>query len=162
MVTSKGWESNRAFVMLKSIDLIHWTSSVVNIEEKYPTLKDIRRVWAPQTIYDPEAGKYMVYWSIKQETDNDIIYYAYANDDFTDIEGEPKPLFIPKSGDFCIDGDIIYKDGLFPSVLQIGQPERGWYPAGDDKIADVRRMDGTRRFHGINPRGCRGLRDLQD
>ena len=120
MVTSKGWESNRAFVMLKSTDLIHWTSSVVNIEEKYPNLKDIRRVWAPQTIFDPEAGKYMVYWSIKQGTDNDIIYYAYANEDFTDIEGEPKPLFIPKSGDFCIDGDIIYKDGLFHLFCKSG------------------------------------------
>lgn len=43
----------------------------------------------------------------------DIIYYAYANKDFTDIEGEPKTLFLPKNGKSCIDGDIIYKDGLY-------------------------------------------------
>ena len=43
----------------------------------------------------------------------DIIYYAYANKDFTDIEGEPKPLFIPADGKSCIDGDIIYKDGVY-------------------------------------------------
>lgn len=43
----------------------------------------------------------------------DIIYYAYANKDFTDIEGEPKPLFLPENKKSCIDGDIIYKDGLY-------------------------------------------------
>lgn len=43
----------------------------------------------------------------------DIIYYAYANEDFTDFEGEPKPLFLPENGKSCIDGDIVYKDGLF-------------------------------------------------
>jgi hypothetical protein len=36
-----------------------------------------------------------------------------ANKDFTDIEGEPKPLFLPENKKSCIDGDIIYKDGLY-------------------------------------------------
>ena len=43
----------------------------------------------------------------------DVIYYAYANEDFTDLEGEPKPLFIPKDKKSCIDGDIVYKDGVY-------------------------------------------------
>lgn len=42
-----------------------------------------------------------------------IIYYAYANKDFTDIEGAPKPFFIPQDGKSCIDGDIVYKDGIY-------------------------------------------------
>lgn len=70
-------------------------------------------MWAPQTIYDREAGKYMVYWSMQHGNGPDIIYYAYANKDFTDIEGEPKPLFLPENKKSCIDGDIIYKDGLY-------------------------------------------------
>ena len=70
-------------------------------------------VWAPQTIYDKEAGKYMIYWSMQHGNGPDIIYYAYANKDFTDIEGEPKPLFLPKNEKSCIDGDIIYKDGIY-------------------------------------------------
>ena len=41
------------------------------------------------------------------------IVYAYANPDFTDIEGEPKPLFVPQNKLSCIDGDIVYKDGLY-------------------------------------------------
>lgn len=113
MTSSKGWDSNRAMVLLKSNDLINWTSSVINIQQKYPNQENLKRVWAPQTIYDPSAGKYMVYWSMQHGGGPDIIYYAYANQDFTDLEGEPKVLFSPESGKSCIDGDIINKNGLF-------------------------------------------------
>lgn len=113
MTSSKGWDSNRAMVLLKSSDLVNWTSSIINIQEKYEGQEDLKRVWAPQSIYDPEAGKYMVYWSMKHGDGADIIYYAYANDDFTDLEGEPLPLFQPENGKSCIDGDIVLKDGLF-------------------------------------------------
>ena len=84
-----------------------------NIQKKYPDQENLKRVWAPQTIYDKEAGKYLIYWSMQHGNGPDIIYYAYANKDFTDIEGEPKPLFLPKNEKSCIDGDIIYKDGLY-------------------------------------------------
>jgi len=43
----------------------------------------------------------------------DKIYYAYANDDFTNLDGEPQPLFLPDNGKSCIDGDITLKDGIF-------------------------------------------------
>lgn len=113
MTSSKGWDSNRAMVLMKSPDLVNWESTVINIQDRYEGHEDLKRVWAPQTIYDPEAGKYMVYWSMQHGDGPDIIYYAYANDDFTDFEGEPKPLFLPENGKSCIDGDIVYKDGLF-------------------------------------------------
>lgn len=113
MVSANGWDSNRAMVLLKSKDLVNWTSNVVNIQKKYLGQENLKRVWAPQTIYDKEARKYMIYWSMKHGDGVDIIYYAYANKDFTDIEGVPKPLFIPKNGKSCIDGDIVYKDGLY-------------------------------------------------
>ena len=34
-----------------------------------------------------------------------ITYYAYANEDFTGFESEPKVLFRSKDG--CIDNDIV-------------------------------------------------------
>lgn len=113
MTSSKGWESNRAMVLLKSENLSDWTSSIINIQERYPDQEDLLRVWAPQTVFDEKANKYMVYWSMKHGDGADIIYYAYANEDFTDLEGEPQPLFIPQNRKSCIDGDIIYKDGTY-------------------------------------------------
>lgn len=113
MVAANGWDSNRAMVLMKSDDLINWEHSVVNIQQKYPGQEGLKRVWAPQTIYDPEAGKYLIYWSMKHDDGPDIIYYAYANDDFTDIIGEPKPFFLPADGMACIDGDIVEKDGVY-------------------------------------------------
>jgi len=123
MVSSKGWDSNRAMVLLKSTDLINWSSKVINIQERFTGQVDLKRVWAPQTIYDAQAKKYMIYWSMKHGEKNDIIYYAYANKDFTELEGEPKPLFIPRSGDYCIDGDIIRKDSLYHLFCKTGNKQ---------------------------------------
>lgn len=113
MVSANGWDSNRAMVLLKSKDLVHWTSSVVNMQKRLPDQENLKRVWAPQTIYDAQAGKYMIYWSMQYAGGVDVIHYAYANRDFTDIEEAPRPLFLPKDGKSCIDGDIVYKDGLY-------------------------------------------------
>jgi len=113
MVSSKGWDSNRAMVLMKSNDLVNWKSTVINIQKKYQGNENLKRVWAPQTIFDPEAGKYMIYWSMKYGDGPDKIYYAYVNKNFTDLEGEPKQLFFPQSGRSCIDGDITLKDGLY-------------------------------------------------
>ncbi len=113
MVSDNGWDSNRAMVLMKSDDLINWDSSVVNMQKRYKGQEKLKRVWAPQTIYDREAGKYMIYWSMKHGDGPDIIYYAYANPEFTDLEGDYKPLFIPADGKSCIDGDIVFKDGKY-------------------------------------------------
>lgn len=113
MTSSKGWDSNRAMVLMKSTDLVHWSSNVVNIQNTYKGHDNLKRVWAPQTIFDKESGKYMIYFSMQHGSGPDIIYYAYANADFTGFESEPKVLFIPENQKSCIDGDIIFKDGLY-------------------------------------------------
>lgn len=113
MTSSKGWSSNRAMILLKSTDLINWESNIVNIQTAFSGNENLKRVWAPQTIYDAKAGKYMVYFSMQHNNDPDKIYYAYANKDFTALESEPKLLFIPKAKNACIDGDIVKKDGVY-------------------------------------------------
>ena len=113
MVSDNGWDSNRAMVLLKSNDLVHWSHSVINMQKRYKGQEKLKRVWAPHTVFDAETGKYMVYWSMKYGDGPDVIYYAYANKDFTDLEGEPKPLFLPKNGKSCIDGDIVFKEGVY-------------------------------------------------
>lgn len=113
MVSAKGWDSNRAMVLLKSKDLINWSSSIINIQKRFPAQQNLLRVWAPQTIYDQKAGKYMVYWSMKHGAEPDKIYWAYANKDFTDLETEPKQLFFSPTNGACIDGDIIFDKGKY-------------------------------------------------
>lgn len=110
--TANGWE-NQAMVLLKSTDLVNWTSSKVDISKVFSGFKDVTRVWAPQTIYDAKAKKYMVYFSMLQPGGTDIIYYSYANKDFTALETAPKQLFFSPTKGSCIDADIIEKDGKF-------------------------------------------------
>lgn len=55
MVSALGWDSNRAMVLLKSTDLINWTSTSINIQKRFAGNDSLLRVWAPQTIYDATA-----------------------------------------------------------------------------------------------------------
>lgn len=112
MKSSLGWASNRGLVLMKSTDLINWTHSAINFPTKYPkSWKNVTRVWAPETIYDHKAGKYMVFYSLLTDDGKlqyDKIFYQYANADFTDLEGEPTLLF--DDGRAAIDGDIVFNE----------------------------------------------------
>ncbi|MBC3539134.1 family 43 glycosylhydrolase [Rufibacter sp. H-1] len=134
MVSANGWSSNRAMVLLKSTDLINWTSSVVNIQKRFAGNEKLLRVWAPQTIYDPEAKKYMVYFSMKHGDDPDKIYYAYANPDFTDLESEPKQLYFSPTNGAAIDGDIVLKDGKYHLFFKTEGEGSGIKIAVSDKL----------------------------
>lgn len=113
MVSALGWNSNRAMILMKSSNLTDWKTSVVNIQKTFAGYETLQRVWAPQTIYDSEKGKYMVYWSMKIGDQPDKIYFAYSNADFTALETSPKVLFQNPQGGACIDADIVFKDGLY-------------------------------------------------
>ncbi|MDQ1769278.1 family 43 glycosylhydrolase [Labilibaculum sp. A4] len=135
-VPEMGWK-NYAMVLMKSTDLINWTSSVVNIPKAFPDqFGDVWRVWAPQTIYDEEAGKYMVYFSMIQKDGPDIIYYAYANSDFTALEEAPKQLFFNPANNACIDADIIKKDGKFYLFHKSESGDPGIKLAVSDKLTE--------------------------
>lgn len=103
-----GWGSNPGIVMMKSNDLVNWSHSIVNLPADYARkFKDAFWVWAPQTLYNPETGKYMVYFTVRRQDSSKgfTTYYAYANKDFTGFEGEPKVLFRTENG--AIDNDIV-------------------------------------------------------
>ena len=150
MRSSEGWQSNDGLVLMKSTDLIHWQHTAIDFPTRFPNLygfgaKNLHAVWAPQTIWDPEAKKYMIYYSIGRHdweyptSDPRFnqpyfkLYYSYANEDFTDIT-EPKLLF--DFGKASIDGDIVYdkKNGEYVlffkdegrSVINPLGPDGGW------------------------------------
>ena len=136
MVSALGWNSNRAMVLLKSTDLINWTSSVVNIQKRFPGNDSLLRGWAPQTIYDPQAKKYIIYFSMKHGKDPDKIYYAYANADFTDLETEPKQLFFSPTNGASIDGDIVLKDRKYHLFFKTEGEGAGIKIAVSDKLTE--------------------------
>ena len=108
----QGWGANPGIVLLKSKNLVNWTHGKVVLARDYAkSFGDAYWVWAPQTIYDHKARKYMIYFTLQRNDRKTLItYYAYANKDFTGFESEPKVLFSAKYG--SIDNDIIYKDGM--------------------------------------------------
>ncbi len=129
MRSSEGWQSNDGLILMKSTDLIHWQHTAIDFPTRFPNIKGLDRenlhaVWAPQTIWDAKAKKYMIYYTIgrhdweyptnDKNRDGSTFYqpyfklfYSYANEDFTDIT-EPQLLY--DFGKASIDGDIIYDE----------------------------------------------------
>ena len=113
MKSSLGWSSNRGMVLMRSKDLVHWQHHTVHFPDRFKgtMFEHVTRVWAPQTIYDKQTGKYIVYFSILTDDGScpyDRVYWAYANKDFSDLEGTPQLLFDMKNA--SIDTDIVQDD----------------------------------------------------
>ena len=125
MKSAEGWSSNRGMVLMKSKDLVHWKHSTVHFPERYKgkNFENVTRVWAPETFWDEtykngdgSRGRAFVYFSLLTNDGTipyDKVFYAYANEDFTDLEGDPVHLF--DRGRSTIDRDIVYNraDGLY-------------------------------------------------
>jgi hypothetical protein len=97
-----GWGNNRALVLMKSWDLVHWTHSDFRVDKAFPELGDISASWAPETIYDEQKGKMMVYFTIRLGPQECHMYSAYTDDAFTRLETRPERI----SDTGGIDGDI--------------------------------------------------------
>ena len=113
MRSALGWASNRGLVLFRSRDLITWTSHYVNFPSRYKGtfFANVTRVWAPETIYDPVAQKYMVYFSILTNDGTvpyDKVFYCYANPTFTNLENEP--IYFYDRGSATIDMDIVFNE----------------------------------------------------
>jgi hypothetical protein len=72
------------------------------VDLAFPELGDIDTSWAPETVYDEEADKMMVYFTIRYNNRNANIFWSYTDDAFTKMETTPK--MITDIGG--IDGDI--------------------------------------------------------
>ena len=118
MKSAEGWASNRGMVLMKSRDLINWKHSTVHFPDKYKgkNFANVTRVWAPETIWDANyvnkdgsKGRPLVYYSLLTNDGSipyDKVFFNYANEDFTDLEGDPIHFF--DRGKSTIDMDIVY------------------------------------------------------
>ena len=135
-----GWGNNRALVLMKSYDLIHWTHSDFRVDKAFPELGDIDCSWAPETIFDPAVRKMMVYFTIRYNNKDCNLYYSYTDDNFTKLETTPKRIT-----------DIVGLDG---DITKVGDQYQLYYVGNarilhsvSDKIAEGYKHDTTR----INP-----------
>jgi hypothetical protein len=120
------WGNNRGFVLMKSFDLINWTINDVLLTEDFPELKEMGCAWAPETIYDPEAGKMMIYFTMRMGHGRTKLYYAYTDDDFTKLTTLPQLLFeYPNSEIQVLDADITHlPDGRY-CMMYVAQENPG-------------------------------------
>lgn len=105
-----GWKmatinGSRSILVWESTDLVNWTD--VRICTVAP--EDAGCAWAPEVIYDEEAGDYMVFWasrSLKDGRRKCRMYYSKTKDfrSFTD-----PVLYIERPSD-VIDTTIVYDD----------------------------------------------------
>ena len=101
-----GWGNNRSLVLMKSTDLIHWSRTILRVDQAFPGLDSIGCAWTPETIYDPAKKKLMIYFTMRFKNGINRLYYSYMNDDFTSMETAPKLLFTYPKNISYIDGDI--------------------------------------------------------
>ena len=120
------WGNNRGFVLMKSQNLITWTRHNVFLEDLFPQLGDIGCAWAPQTIYDPDEEKLMLYFTMRIKKGKTKLYYAYTDDEFTKLISEPKLMFEHPNPEIqVLDGDITQMpDGRY-CLMYVAQEHPG-------------------------------------
>jgi hypothetical protein len=151
-----GWGNNRALVMMKSWDLVHWTHSDFRIDKAFPELAEIGCCWAPAMIFDEAKGQMLISFTMKIGRGVDRIYYAYTDDAFSKMETKPEVLFTFPVPDgtladnvrdrlHVIDSDISKvgaKFHLFYSSKETGTP--GIEHSVSDKINQGYKLDQKR------------------
>ncbi|MCR5313921.1 MAG: glycoside hydrolase family 43 protein [Bacteroidaceae bacterium] len=151
---------NHGIDLMKSNDLIHWTSVTFDFrkgpsifcdstktKDVYKNYSLINRVWAPQIIWDADydwkdgspKGGYFIYYSMLSKNDgddHDRMYYSYANRDFTKLT---KPQLFHDRGIAMIDCHIDWNDcdqqyHIFFKREGANAKDRGIYKAVFDKL----------------------------
>ena len=173
---SRKWD-NYGMNLLRSDDLIHWTACTFDFRkgpqifcnpespDVYKDYSTIRRVWAPQAIWDPTyrwkdgtRGGYFIYYSLLNDKEEgyDRMYYSYADRSFTRLT---KPRLLFDWGYATIDADINYvradgkyhmlikKEGGKPGIFTTKAKKlTGPWPQPDDN--DFVSFEGKRKCEG--------------
>ena len=101
-----GWGNNRGLVLMKSADLINWSGANIRVDKAFPGFEEIGCAWAPETVYDPDSGRMMIYFTIRFGVGLSRVYYSYVNDDFNQLLTSPEVLFEYPRAAAYLDSDI--------------------------------------------------------
>lgn len=150
---SKVW-SNYGINLLKSDDLIHWTSVTFDFRKGpaifcdpespdfYKDYAAIHRVWAPQIIWnknyvwqDGTKGGYMVYYSLLNDKEDkyDRVFYSYSDRSFTKLT---KPRLLIDWGYATIDADInfVKADGRYHLLIKKEGGKPGIFTSSSEEL----------------------------
>lgn len=150
-----GWGNNKDLVLLKSWDLLNWKRANLHLDKFSPEMKEIGCAWAPETIYDPDAGKLMIYFTMRFGDGQNKLYYMYVNDDYDRIETMPRLLFeYPDGHSSAIDADITYSptDSLYHMFYVAHDGEAGIKQATAPSPAGPWTYDP--RWYDFEPKAC--------
>ncbi len=82
-----------------------WYIDTQSIMSNAGFISSVTRAWAPEAIWDEDAGHYMLFWSAGYVDGKTVMYYAYT-DDFKTLLTAPEELI--STGNDNIDGNITY------------------------------------------------------
>jgi Glycosyl hydrolases family 43. len=114
IANEKGWDvaqhrGSRSIIIWESSDLVNW-SKERSVEVDLP---EAGCVWAPETIFDEEAGEHLIFWaSMVREGEKEpkqIIYSSRTKDFITFTKPEP---YIER-GNHVIDTTIIREGNIY-------------------------------------------------
>lgn len=148
-----GWGNNRALVLMKSWDLIHWKRANVRFDKLTAGLSEIGCVWAPEVTYDERAGKLMIYFTMRFKNEPNKLYYVYVNDDFDRIESLPQLLYqYPDETVSAIDGDITRVGDTYHLFYVAHEAGGGIKQATSDRANEDYAYDP--RWYDFEPKAC--------
>ena len=137
-----GWGNNRAFVLMKSYDLINWSRTNLRMDLAFPGFEEIGCTWAPQTIFDEEERKLMLYFTMRFRNGLGRLYYAYVNDDYNKLLTPPMLLFEHPKEIAYIDADI----------TKVGDKYHMFYKPEDERCIHQAVSDKVNRGYVYDPR----------
>lgn len=111
-------QGSRNLVIWASADLVHWSESTLLPIDR----RDFGCVWAPDALYDPQTGEFVLHWSSSVRKDGyrrKRIFYSRTRD-FTHLT-TPKTLYEDPDHD-VIDSALYEEKGRYYLFVKVGQP----------------------------------------
>lgn len=115
IAAGKGWDvaqhaGSRNMVIWESKDLVHWSAPWFY---RVP-LADAGCVWAPEAIFDPKRGVYLVFWAscVKREGDPEAKQRIYSSCT-ADFRNFTEPRLYIERRNHVIDTTIVEENGVF-------------------------------------------------
>jgi hypothetical protein len=101
-----GWGNNRSLVLMKSSDLINWSSANLRVDQAFPGLEELGCVWAPEMVWNEKKDRIMLHFSMRSGNGDTRLYASDMDPQFSKMETKPELLLERPKGISYNDSDI--------------------------------------------------------